>query len=373
MTKRQFVVTQRYGRLTPPARHNVQREQVCSRLIGWIMSWLALDIGGANIKAADGNGYAQSYPFAMWKQSARLAQQLRTVIYEAPPSDHLAVTMTGELADCFESKAAGVRFILEALNSAADNRHSRIYLVDGRFVSPQVALSSPQLAAAANWHALARFAGRYVTGGMALVVDVGSTKCDIIPLVNGKPAARGTTDTERLLSGELVYTGVERSPICAVVSLAPYRGKSCPVVHEVFATMRDAYMILEKIPEDPANVQTPDGKPATKPHARKRLGRMIAADDEEFNHKDALAIAECAADAQVSRLAAAIDQVSATLPAPLQIAIASGQGEFLVREAIDFLQIHCPVISLASELGGPVSRCAPAHALAVLAREITGK
>jgi probable H4MPT-linked C1 transfer pathway protein len=338
-----------------------------------MMSWLAMDIGGANIKAADGNGYAQSYGFAMWKQSPRLAQQLRTVIYEAPPCDHLALTMTGELADCFESKAAGVRFILDAVHSAGDNRHSRVYLVDGRFVAPQVALSSPQLAAASNWHALARFAGRYAMAGTALVIDVGSTTCDVIPLVDGKPVASGTTDTQRLLAGELVYTGVERSPICAVVSLLPYRGKSCPAVQELFATMRDVYLILERLPEDPANTQTADGKPAMKMYARNRLARMIAADDQEFNHKDAVAIAESAADAQVSRLAAAIQQVSSTLQTPPQIAILSGQGEFLAREALDFLQVKYATVSLGNELGGPVSRCATAHALAVLAREITGK
>jgi probable H4MPT-linked C1 transfer pathway protein len=185
--------------------------------------------------------------------------------------------------------------------------------------------------------------------------------------------ASGTTDTQRLLSGELVYTGVERSPICAVVSLVPYRGNSCPVVHEVFATMRDAYLILGKLPEDPANTQAPDNKPATKGFARSRLARMIAADDQEFNHKDAVAIAESAADAQVSRLAAAIQQVSGALQMPPQIVIISGQGEFLAREAIEFLQMTCPVVSLGNELGGPVSRCAPAHALAVLAREIAGK
>ena len=335
------------------------------------MSWLALDIGGANIKAADGKGYAQSHGFALWKQSPRLAQQIRTTMYEAPSADHLAVTMTGELADCFESKAAGVRFILDALHAAADNRHSRVYLVDGRLVSPLVALASPQLAAASNWHALARFAGRYATAGTALVLDVGSTTCDIIPLINGNPVATGTTDTQRLLAGELVYTGVERSPLCAVVSLVPYRGKSCPVVQEVFATMRDAYLVLEKIPEDPANTLTPDGKPATRASARGRLARMIAADEQEFNHKDAIAIAESAADAQVSRLAAAIRQVSGVLPTPPQVAIVSGQGEFLAREAIEFLQMTCPVVSLGKELGGAVSRCAPAHALAVLAREIT--
>jgi uncharacterized hydantoinase/oxoprolinase family protein len=100
---------------------------------------------------------------------------------------------------------------------------------------------------------------------------------------------------------------------------------------------------------------------------------MIAADDQEFNHKDAMAIAESAADAQVSRLAAAIQQVSSTLSTPLQIAIVSGQGEFLARGALEFSQVNCPVVSLGKELGGPVSRCAPAHALAILAREITGK
>jgi (4-(4-[2-(gamma-L-glutamylamino)ethyl]phenoxymethyl)furan-2-yl)methanamine synthase len=337
------------------------------------MSWLALDIGGANIKAANGDGYAQSHGFAMWKQSPRLAQQLRAVIYEAPPSDHLAVTMTGELADCFESKAAGVRFILQAVHSAADNRHCRIYLVDGRFVGPQVALSAPQLAAASNWHALARFAGRYATTGTALAIDVGSTTCDVIPLVDGKPSAVGTTDTQRLLSRELVYTGVERSPLCAVISHAPYRGKPCPVVHEVFATVQDAYLILEKISEDSANTQTADGKPATKLHARNRLARMIAADDQEFDHKDARAMAECVADAQVSRLAGAIQQVSGTLPMQPHIAIISGQGEFLAREALDFLHYDCSVVSVGNELGGAVSRCAPAHALAVLAREMTAK
>ncbi len=337
------------------------------------MSWLALDIGGANIKAADGNGYAQSHSFPMWKQSAKLAQQIRNTIYEAPPSDRLAVTMTGELADCFESKAAGVQFILDALNAAADNRHARVYLVDGRLVSTQVAATLPQLAAAANWHALAKFAGRYATAGTALVIDVGSTTCDVIPLVDGKPAAKGATDTQRLLAGELVYTGVERSPVCAVASLVPYRGQSCPVVHELFATMRDAYLILDKCEEAPTNTQTADGKPATKAHARARLGRMIAADDVEFNHKDAVAIAESAADAQVSRLAAAIQQVSGTLPRPPQLAIVAGQGEFLAYDAIEFLQMPCPVVSLGKELGGPVSRCAPAHALAVLARELTAK
>lgn len=337
------------------------------------MTWLALDIGGANIKVADGLGYAQSYGFAMWNQSSRLAQQIRTAISEAPPADHLAVTMTGELADCFASKTAGVRFILEAVNEAADHRHTRVYLVDGRLVSPQVAATMPLLAAASNWHALARFAGRFASAGAALLIDIGSTTCDVIPLIDGRPVTTGMTDTQRLLASELVYTGVERSPLCAVVSHTPYRGASCPLVQELFATMHDAYLILEKVPEEPGNTQTADGRAATKEHARARLGRMIAADEQEFNHDDAVALATGAADAQMARLAAAIHQVSARMPLPPELAIVSGHGEFLAREAIRALQMTCPVISLGEKLGESASRCAPAHALAVLAREITGK
>src|SRR5262245_19264921 len=169
------------------------------------MKWLALDIGGAKIKNADGRGYAQSYAFAMWRDSSRLAQQIRTAIFEAPPCDHLAVTMTGELADCFETKAAGIRYILQAVSSGSDNRHTRVYLSDGRLVSPQVALASPPLAAASNWHALARYAGlRHAPAGTSLVIDVGSTTCDVIPIVGGKPAASGATDTQRLIASELV-------------------------------------------------------------------------------------------------------------------------------------------------------------------------
>jgi probable H4MPT-linked C1 transfer pathway protein len=335
------------------------------------MKWLALDIGGANVKAADGKGYAQAYSFAMWRDSSRLAQQIRTAISEAPSCDHLAVTMTGELADCFESKESGVRFILQAVADGSDNRHTRVYLVDGRLVSPQVALSLPQLVAASNWHALARFAGRYAPQGSALLVDVGSTTCDVIPLRDGRPAAKGATDTQRLMTGELVYTGIERSPICAVVSAVPYRGQSCPVVQEVFATMRDAYMILDQIADDPANIQTSDGKPATRPYARLRLARMIAADSLEFNHRDAVALAQAAAEAQNSLLAAAIQQVSQGLPSPPATVVLSGHGEFLAHEALARSQIDGKIVSLTNELGLAASRSAPAHALAVLAREMT--
>lgn len=49
----------------------------------------------------------------------------------------------------------------------------------------------------------------------ALLVDIGSTTTDIIPIVDGKVMARGSNDADRLVSGELIYQGVVRTP-CGV-------------------------------------------------------------------------------------------------------------------------------------------------------------
>ena len=107
-----------------------------------------------------------------------------------------------------------------------------------------VAAREPLSVAAANWHALAQFACRYLAGEGGLLVDVGSTTTDMVPLLRGGPAPHGLTDPERLLSGELVYTGVVRSPICGLATALPWRGQLCPTAQEVFATTCDAYVTL---------------------------------------------------------------------------------------------------------------------------------
>lgn len=333
-------------------------------------NYLALDIGGANIKAADGRNHSAAYPFPIWKEPHGLAQQIRTIISEAPPSDHLVVTMTAELADCFATKADGVKFVLKSVAAGSDNRHTRVYRVDGKLVSPQVAANAPLLVAAANWHALASFAGRFTSGKPTLLIDVGSTTCDVIPLIQGKPVTKGQTDTERLLAGELVYTGIERSPVCAIAQATVYRGQTCPLVQEFFATMHDVYLIQEKIAEDPSNSETADHRPATKAHARARLARMIAADQETFNHRDAVALASDIAQAQAERLRAAVAQVVSRMPEKPAKIILSGHGEFLAAAALENTSYAAlPRISLTKELGPDHSRCAPAYALAILAVE----
>ena len=334
------------------------------------MRWLAIDIGGANIKLADGQGFAQSRFFPLWQKPSKLEQELRTLIAQAPPCDHIVATMTGELADCFATKEAGVRHIIDAFVNASDGRHGRIYRLDGKIVTPQVALDRPLQCAASNWHAFARFAGRFAATGNALMIDIGSTTCDIVPLAEGQPRPQAFTDTERLLSGELVYTGVARSPLCAVAGAVTYRGRRCPVAHELFASMLDVYLTLGDLPEESTNNVTADGRPATREYAVGRLARAICADQTQFTSDDAQAAASAAAQQQLELLSGALKAVLAEQASPPLTVIASGMGEFLVPRMLSAVGLECSTFSLSERLGPRVSRCATAHALAVLAREV---
>lgn len=333
------------------------------------MAWLGLDIGGANLKAAHASDFTRSLPFPLWRQPEMLTAALGSLLAEAPTCAGWAVTMTGELCDCFPTIAEGVLRSLDAVESAAGTRSVRIYLTDGRLATLDSARREPLLVAASNWHALARCAARYVPQGPALLLDVGSTTTDVIPIVAGRLAHTASRDTERLIAGELVYTGVVRSPLCAVAASVPYRGRMCPTAQEFFATMADAYLVLGDLPEQPTVTDTADGRPATRSAARSRLARSICTDATEFDDSDALAVARAARQAQIARIAAAVTQVQRGVAGPLEAVVVSGQGEFLARQVVERLPHRPRLISLAEALGADRSRVAPAWAVATLADE----
>ncbi|NLX95456.1 MAG: H4MPT-linked C1 transfer pathway protein [Rhodopirellula sp.] len=333
------------------------------------MDWLAFDIGGANLKAADGLGFALSRPFPLWKQPRDLPAALARILADSPPAKALAVTMTGELADCFSTKAEGVWAILDAVTVAAGRRAVHVYRIDGSWASPAAAASEPLLAAASNWLALTQFAGRYAAHGVGLVVDVGSTTCDIVPLDEGNPSPWGRTDLERLASGELVYTGVQRSPLCALASHVPWRRRQMPTAQEVFATSLDVYLVLEDLPEEPENTHTADGRAATIEAAHDRLARSICGDRTLIERSETLAIARFVAEAQLRTVVHAAKRVVGRMSALPRTVVISGQGEFFALRVVRRLGFASEVISLGKELGPNVSQAATAHALAVIARK----
>jgi probable H4MPT-linked C1 transfer pathway protein len=333
------------------------------------MTWLGLDIGGANLKAADGRGWVTCVPFELWRTPYRLQAALSALVSAAPAAERVAMTMTGELCDCFRTKKEGVCHILAATAAAADGKELQVYLVDGRFVTMVQARGATHLVAASNWHALARFACRFLSGQAGVLIDIGSTTSDIIPLVDGVPRASGRTDTERLISSELIYTGVGRTPVCAVAPGLPWRGSTCPVAAELFATTADAYLLLDQLCEQEGVMSAADGRPMTKRFARERLARMICADAATFNESDARVAAAAIRDMQLKQLHRALHRVLTSMQRRLDACVVSGSGEFLARLVADEVCSRGAIVSLSELLGPEVSQAAPAHALAVLAAE----
>ncbi|HUQ71969.1 MAG TPA: hydantoinase/oxoprolinase family protein [Planctomycetaceae bacterium] len=161
------------------------------------MTVLGLDIGGANIKAGTTDGRTRSVPFPLWKHPERLAAMLAELVAVFGDCDTVAVTMTGELADCFTTKAEGVQHIASAVAQAAGLRRTRFWTTDGRFIALQDVGQHTIAVAAANWHALATWVGQRAATGSALLIDIGTTTTDIIPLRDGRPVALGQPDRER--------------------------------------------------------------------------------------------------------------------------------------------------------------------------------
>ncbi len=338
------------------------------------MHVVGLDIGGANVKVATTAGSAVSVPFPLWKDPGGLPATLRVavakVLSEAGP-DVLAVTMTGELADCFPSKADGVAAILDAVAEAFPGIPLAVWQVAGEFVDAATARAFPLLTAASNWHALATFCGRLAPQGSALLVDVGSTTTDIVPLHDGIPMPQGRTDVTRLVCGELIYRGVRRTPLCALLKAVPWEGRLYPLAAEVFATSGDAWLILGRVPERPEDRATADGRPAIQCHARHRIARQFCADEDELPQGLIEATAEAVAARQRATLRRALQQVVRSQKQPPDRVILSGEGSFLAKDVLadDQRYRNWSRVELDRLLGADISAAACAFAVARLAEE----
>jgi probable H4MPT-linked C1 transfer pathway protein len=330
---------------------------------------IALDVGGANLKAADGRGWTHAEPFAMWREHPRLTEALTRIIRDAA-ADRLVATMTGEIADCFADRADGVTQIVEAIavaGAAAGCRSTELYRVDGRLVSPGEAIADPLAVAASNWHAVTRLAASLVPAGRGFLIDVGSTTTDIVPFDRGRPQPLADDDAGRMLSGELVYTGVERTPLPAIVRSLPHGDVQRPVASERFAESRDAWLLAGWLDEDPASRDTADGGPCTRDAARVRLARSILVEPSTMSAADARRAARWVTEQQARQVATALGRVATARGWEPTTVVFAGHGTRLAARAIDRLGWKPDAISLPETLGAAVSRSAPAHALALIA------
>ena len=339
-----------------------------SAILGW-------DIGGVNTKAArlPGNPGASvirstSLPFAVQREPQALGPALVAVARQlgAEPTDSHAITMTAELSQAFRTKREGVAFILDALEATFPSGRLHVYTVDGRFVSPRDARADSRAVAASNWAATANWVGQWVP--TCLLMDIGTTSTDLIPIVDGKAAAEGRTDPERLLSGELVYTGALRTPVEAVARRVPLWGREAALSADGFALIGDAHLWLGRLSPTDYTCSTPDGRPATREFAGERLARTVCADRDMLDDPAIDAIAAALAGAQVRTIAEALGSLRRRRP-EITTAVVTGLGDFIAAEAARAAGLT--VRPLAEKMGD-AARIAPAAAAAWLLRQSLG-
>src|SRR5262245_18785342 len=321
---------------------------------------LALDIGGANTKAAWLQGdtlRTVSRPFEVWRDRAALAAVLREVAAEVAggPSQAVAITTTAELSDAFRTKREGVAFVLDAARDALGE--VSVLTTAGELVPLDEARERPWDVAAANWVATAMAVAHAHPD--ALLIDVGSTTADVIPIAGGEVAATAHNDLDRLLAGELVYTGVLRTNLAAIAPRVPVRGGWCPVSSEYFAISGDMHLVLGHLGAEAYDCPTPDGRPATVAFARERIARLVCADVEQLDAGEIDAIAAFLHAEQVRLIEEAARRVQPALP-PEAPVVAVGSGAFL---GVD---VAARLGRATAAWGGTGGEVAPAVALAAL-------
>src|SRR5215204_5193089 len=325
---------------------------------------LAVDIGGASTKAVRLEGTSVrtvSRPFEVWRDREALTAVLREVAAEAGEADAVAITMTAELSDAFRTKREGVAFVLAAAEEALGDRPLSVLTTNGELVSMGEARERPWDVAAANWMATALVvADAYAD---ALLVDIGSTTADIVPVAAGRVAASGHDDLERLQAGELVYTGVLRTNLAAIAPRVPVRGAWCPVSSEYFAISADVHLVLGHLAQEAYDCPTPDGRPPTVPFARERIARLVCADVDQLAGDEIDAIAAFLHAEQLRQIEQAARRVARPLP-PGAPVVAVGSGAFLGREVA--ARLERAVAGGLAPWGTTGGELAPAAALAAL-------
>lgn len=345
-----------------------------THIVGW-------DIGGAHLKAAVINPLHEvvavyQYPCPLWQGLDKLHAAVGTVTRQLPDGNvQHALTMTGELADLFSGRADGVRQILTAMTMCLGRTDIVAYAgQQGLLRLSEITPEHYSAIASANWLASATLAAQKTSCG--LFVDIGSTTTDILVFAKGKVMAEGYTDYQRLISQELIYTGVVRTPVMAVAHTAQNEGKEVGLMAEYFATMADVYRLTQELHEIHDQHETADGAAKTIPASAKRLARMVGCDYCDVDLQRWRQLAFNLRNQQVNRIQQAcarqLQRINAQENA---ILVGAGIGRFLVQEIAQSLAVPCLDFSdFFSGLTGPteygVSDCAPAVAVACLLAKI---
>ena len=339
------------------------------KVTGW-------DVGGAHLKVAQATGARQisgvvQVPCQLWRGLDQLHASI-DLIQEQIEFVHsmLAITMTGELVDYFNSRAEGICRISEIIGQRFSDREI-VYFAGSNGLVPANELDGQSVrVASANWLASGEFVSMQLKD--ALVIDVGSTSTDVIGIRDHRVVNEGYTDSERLHARELVYCGVVRTPVFALCGAAQVGDYMIPPMNEYFASSADLYRITGELPAHADTGETPDGRGKDKMSSVIRLARIFGHDATKDQLDMWEAVASYVREQQLQVILNAsrkqMLRIGLSLEAPV---VGAGVGRFLAQDISrrlnrEYIDVADLFEHENTKAGVRVGDCLPAVSLACL-------
>ena len=290
------------------------------KIIGW-------DIGGAHIKAAKidfkkKTSKTKQIYSPIWKNVNYLKKSIKLIKKKLGKTNYHAITMTAELSDIFPDRKNGVKHIIN-LSSKILGEKNIFFYSKKNFLKKKLAIKKPFELNSMNWHATASFVSNFFPN--CILVDIGSTTSDIIPIKNKEIISKDVSDYQRLKSNELIYLGVLRTPIQAVE-----RKKN--LINENFANLSDVYRVLNKIPSTFDLLPTLDRKTKNKHDSARRIARIFGKDYKKNHFLKWKKIAYQIEGEHLKILKSVIKKIEKKNFLKKVPIIGAGIGEFLVKK-----------------------------------------
>lgn len=351
------------------------------------MKILGLDIGGANIKAVlidvsngkivDSKSEVRYFP--LWQvgkeKLSKIVQEISMNLVHLDKIDGMGVTMTAELSDVFKTKQEGVEYVLRNIEKQS-TINPKVVDYNGDLISIDESIRDHLKVSSANWAASSKVLAKIFQD--CIFIDVGSSTTDIIPVINHKVAVSGRTDIDRLLSGELVYTGILRSSIPSLVHNILVKGKETSIASERFSLSGDVHLLLGNITQEEYSTETADGRGKSREECFSRLARIICTEPELIGELELIRIANYIYRKQIKKVRdglkkvwskCAIDDMS-IISFPI---VTTGMGgEILGRKAASSLGFN-RFFDMGSIIGEKNAQAITAVSTALLVAESMGE
>lgn len=339
-------------------------------IVGW-------DIGGAHVKVSILRQQTLidviQLPCPLWRGISWLEDVADEILSQISTYRVChAVTMTGEMVDLFSGRNDGVHQILAILHARIKAEQLYVFAGgEGLLAFTELNATHYALIASANWLASAVCAAKAIDA--AVLVDIGSTTTDVLLLGGGEAKPSGFSDYERLISGELVYAGIVRTPIAALAERVFFEGNSVPLMAECFATTADVYRLTGELKEDCDQWPPADNGEKSLPASARRLARMIGRDLQSTSLDSWIKLATFLREQQLRTMQnACIQQLSRLDSDCNPIIIGAGMGRFLAVDLCARMGLEYREFSgIVNQFGVQPrsSDCAPSVSVAMLLAE----